>query len=105
MGLTWSAPEPPAGIPLRVMTYNVQLWQRRNVPAIMKEILEVDPDVLCLQDARPTRNTSLAGYFKSRNVAMFGQYVVVSKFPIVDSTSGIFPTTAKPTLTCARAST
>ena len=31
---------------------------------------------------------SLAGYLKSRNVAMFGQYVFVSKFPIVDSTVG-----------------
>ena len=49
------APKPQAGIPLRVMTYNMQLWQRRNVPAIMKEILDADPDVLCLQDARATR--------------------------------------------------
>ena len=81
-------PEAQDGIPLRVMTYNVQLWQRRNVPALMKEILEADPDVLCLQDARNTRATPLASYFKSRNVAMFGQYVVVSKFPIVDSTVG-----------------
>jgi vancomycin resistance protein VanJ len=88
MGLTWRSPEAHAGIPLRVMTYNVQLWQRRNVPALMKEILDADPDVLCLQDARNTRNTPLAAYFKTRNVAMFGQYVVVSKFPIVDSTVG-----------------
>ena len=88
MGMTWSSQEDHEGIPLRVMTYNIQLWQRRNVPAIMKEILNVDPDVLCLQDARSTRNTPLAGYFKNRNVSMFGQYVVVSKFPIVESTVG-----------------
>jgi vancomycin resistance protein VanJ len=89
MGLTWSVREPQDdGIALRVMTYNVQLWQRRNVPAIMKEILDADPDVLCLQDARSTRVTPLASYLKSRNVAMFGQYVVVSKFPIVESTVG-----------------
>ena len=88
MGLTWSSQQPQAGIPLRVMTYNVQLWQRRNVPAIMKEIREADPDVLCLQDARSTRNTPFVSYFKTRNVAMFGQYVVVSKFPIVESTVG-----------------
>jgi vancomycin resistance protein VanJ len=88
MGLTWSVQRAQDGIPLRVMTYNVQMWQRRNVRAVLKEILEANPDVLCLQDARSTRTTPLADYLESRNVAMFGQYVVASKFPIVDSTVG-----------------
>ena len=88
MGLTWSSQQPQPGIRVRVMTYNVQLWQRRSVPAIVREILEADPDVLCLQDARRTKSTPLAEYLEKRNVAMFGQYVVVSKFPIVESSVG-----------------
>jgi endonuclease/exonuclease/phosphatase (EEP) superfamily protein YafD len=88
MGLTWSVQRAQDGIPLRVMTYNVQMWQRRNVPAVLNEILKADPDVLFLQDARSTHNTPLGGYLRSRSVAMFGQYVVASKFPIVDSTVG-----------------
>ena len=88
MGLSWSSHQARDGVPLRVMTYNVQLWQRRNVPAIVNEILDADPDVLCLQDARGAQNTLLAPYLKRRNVTMFGQYVVVSKFPILDTTVG-----------------
>lgn len=88
MGLSWGSPEAADGVPIRVMTYNVQLWQRRNVPAMLNEILAADPDVLCLQDARDARNTRLASYFQRRNVAMFGQYVFVSKFPITDATVG-----------------
>jgi len=88
MGLSWNSHQTTDGIPLRVMTYNIQLWQRRNVPAILKEILAADPDVLCLQDARDAKSTALSTYLENRNVAMFGQYVFVSKFPIVDSTVG-----------------
>ena len=88
MGLTWSSPRAAEGVPLRLMTYNVQLWQRRNVPAILSEILAADPDVLCLQDARDAKSTRLASYFQRRNVAMFGQYVFVTKFPILDATVG-----------------
>lgn len=88
MGLSWSSPRSAEGVPVRLMTYNVQLWQRRNVPAILNEILAADPDVLCLQDARNAKNTPLASYLQRRNVAMFGQYVFVSKFPIVDATVG-----------------
>jgi len=88
MGFSWSSPETSEGVPLRVMTYNIQLWQRRNVPAILNEILAADPDVLCLQDARGVKNTGLSSYLEHRNVAMFGQYVFVSKFPVVDATVG-----------------
>ena len=45
MRFSWSFPEVPEGVPLRVMTYNIQLWQRRNAPAILNEILAADPDV------------------------------------------------------------
>ena len=88
MGLSWSTREATNGTPFRLMTYNIQLWQRRNVPAILKEILAADPDVLCLQDARDAKNTRLSTYLENRNVAMFGQYVFVSKFPILDATVG-----------------
>jgi len=88
MGFSWSSQQAVEGVPLRVMTYNVQLWQRRNMPAILNEILAADPDVLCLQDARDAKNTRFASYLQRRNVAMFGQYVFVTKFPIVDATVG-----------------
>jgi endonuclease/exonuclease/phosphatase (EEP) superfamily protein YafD len=88
MGFSWSSSEESEGFALRVMTYNVQLWARRNVPAILDEILAADPDVLCLQDARDVKNTRLSSYLEHRNVAMFGQYAFVSRFPIVDATVG-----------------
>lgn len=88
MGLSWGSQQTREGTPLRLMTYNVQLWQRRNVPAIVREILDADPDVLSLQDARGVRDTPLAPYLKRRHVAMFGQYVFVSKFPIVETSVG-----------------
>jgi len=88
MGLSWSSPQAAEGLPIRLMTYNVQLLARRNVPAVLNEILAADPDVLCLQDARDAKNTRLGPYLQRRNVAMFGQYVLVSKFPIADATVG-----------------
>ena len=88
MGFTWAPRQNPDGPTIRLATYNVQVWQRRHVPSILDEIIAADPDVLCLQDARGIRNTRAAAHFKTQNVAMFGQYVVVSKFPIIESTVG-----------------
>ena len=89
MGLCWSTERAaPAGTTLRVMTYNVQLWQRRNVPTILNEILEADPDVLCLQDARGASSGRVGAFFKGWHLASAGQYVIASKFPIVDTDVG-----------------
>jgi endonuclease/exonuclease/phosphatase (EEP) superfamily protein YafD len=92
MGFSWSRqPVPrdvPGGVPLRVMTYNVQLWQREYAPNIVTEIREADPDVLVLQDARAASNTVLDEFLKNLKVASFGQYIIASKFPIVDPVVG-----------------
>jgi endonuclease/exonuclease/phosphatase (EEP) superfamily protein YafD len=88
MGFTWASRDPSPLPTLRLATYNVQLWQRRSFPSILNEIEAADPDVLCLQDARGIRNTRFGARLKERHVAMFGQYVVVSKFPILESTVG-----------------
>lgn len=89
MGFTWSLRSASAeDITLRVATYNVQVWQRRNIPAILGEIIAAGPDVLCLQDARGVENTRAKAYLADRHVATQGQYVVASRFPIIESVAG-----------------
>jgi vancomycin resistance protein VanJ len=77
-----------AGVPLRVMTYNVQLWQSAYAPDVVDEIREAHPDVLLLQDARAAGPTVLDEFLKDWKVASFGQYIIASKFPILDPTIG-----------------
>ena len=88
MGFSWANPAPAEGTPLRVMTYNVQLWQRRTVGAILEEIRLADPDILCLQDAYGATRGRVGEYLRSRHVAAFGQYVIASRFPVVRSVAG-----------------
>jgi endonuclease/exonuclease/phosphatase (EEP) superfamily protein YafD len=89
MGFCWNtARAAPPGTSLRVMTYNVQLWQRANVPAIISEIRNAAPDILCLQDARGASRGQVSAFLKSWHVASAGQYVIASKFPFVDSAVG-----------------
>jgi endonuclease/exonuclease/phosphatase (EEP) superfamily protein YafD len=89
MGFRWNATvTPPAGIRMRVMTYNIQLWQRANLPSIISEIRAADPDVLCLQDARAGRTTELDEFLKAWHTTSFGQYVIASKLPIADAIVG-----------------
>jgi vancomycin resistance protein VanJ len=89
MGFCWNTTQgAPTGTSLRVMTYNVQLWQRANVPAIISEIRDAAPDILCLQDARGASRGQVSAFLKGWHVASAGQYVIASKFPIVDSTVG-----------------
>ena len=88
MGFCWSNPERGEGAPLRVMTYNVQLWQRRAVGAILDEIRLADPDILTLQDAYGATRGRVGDYLRNRHVASFGQYVIASRFPVVASAPG-----------------
>jgi endonuclease/exonuclease/phosphatase (EEP) superfamily protein YafD len=89
MGFTWSTTRTaPAGTSLRVMTYNVQLWQRANVAAIISEIRNAAPDILCLQDARGASRGQVGPFLKGWYVESAGQYVIASKFPFVDSAVG-----------------
>lgn len=89
MGFSWGRPaQDPEGTPLRAMTYNVQLWQRGTVGAILQEIRQADPDILCLQDAYGATRGRVGDHLKSRHVASFGQYVIASKFPVIGSAVG-----------------
>jgi vancomycin resistance protein VanJ len=89
MGFEWNSSAPrSSGRSLRVMTYNVQLWQRRNFPAILQEVRAADPDVLCLQDAGGLTGTKLESLLQDRHVAAFGQYLIVSRFPVVQQVVG-----------------
>ena len=97
MGFRWNgAPHPDAGTSVRVMSYNVQLWQRRNIPAIIDEIRRAHPDVLLLQDARGFSRGMLSDVLRGRDFAAYGQYVIASRFPIVDSTAGDISYRAEP---------
>ena len=89
MGFRWNAAiSPPPGVRMRVMTYNIQLWQRMNLPSIIDEIRAAAPDVLCLQDARGGSPTELDEFLKAWHTTSFGQYVIASKFPIADAIVG-----------------
>ena len=92
MGFCWSRQSAPASVPdgvsLRVMTYNVQLWQSAYARGVVDEIQKADPDVLLLQDARAAGPTILDEFLKTWKVASFGQYIIASKFPILDRVVG-----------------
>lgn len=88
MGWCWSFHADPAGLPLRVMTYNVQLWGRASSSRVAAEIENARPDILCLQDARLPGGTALDELLEHWHVASFRQYVIASRFPIVDSAVG-----------------
>jgi vancomycin resistance protein VanJ len=95
MGFCWSSQSRrdasggvPVGVPLRVMTFNVQLWQSAYAPDVVDEIREAHPDVLLLQDARAAGLTVLDEFLKTWKVASYGQYIIASKFPILDPMVG-----------------
>jgi vancomycin resistance protein VanJ len=88
MGFCWSAQRRVEGVPLRVMTYNVQLWQSQDLSEVVAEIRTAHPDILFLQDARTGRRPVLDNFLSDLNVASFGQYVIASKFPIFESAPG-----------------
>ncbi len=78
--------------PLRLMTYNAKtsLAVRRpaGMRALREEIRRQDPDILVMQDANEMADlprplpSNWGKAFGSREVYMFGQYVVASRFPL-----------------------
>ena len=65
-GFRWNSQSVETAETFRVMTYNVQIWQqRRNIRALIAEIEEAEPDVLCLQDARGAMNGRLGEFLHS----------------------------------------
>lgn len=83
MGFCWSVRPAAEGQPLRVMTYNVELWNKLALVEIAREIREHNPDILCLQDARGALVSNLESVLSEWNVAVQDQYVIASRFPFI----------------------
>ena len=87
MGFRWGAQKEIAGIPVRVMTYNIEEWDRKQVWAIASEISTADPDIVCLQDAGGGARR-LAPLPPHWNVVRAGEYVIATRFPITSHSIG-----------------
>lgn len=90
---------------IKVMNYNVRLFNlydwipEKNIDTKIVDFIKAEtPDILCIQDYRPTSTVDLS-FFKykfkktSGNKIHNGQ-VILSKFPIINSGSLEFPNTA-----------
>jgi endonuclease/exonuclease/phosphatase (EEP) superfamily protein YafD len=87
MGFCWPlhmTPNLPAGIPLRVMTWNVHNGEQDKlaVLAIMREIDLNQPDIIFLQAASSMLNGPLGNYFRKWNVQNEGEYIIASRLPL-----------------------
>jgi endonuclease/exonuclease/phosphatase (EEP) superfamily protein YafD len=86
---------------LRLMTYNVKAYLALNRPngvaEVALEVLQHDPDVVVMQDAgqfldeRQSPPTALKTIFGQREVYVFGQYLVASRFPLKNCQPGLIP--------------
>jgi vancomycin resistance protein VanJ len=79
----------PAGSPLRLLTFNIHSGAR-GVKAIDRVIDEIQPDVICLQEAQlwPRRGgppDPLADLLDGYSVVTHGELAIASKYPILSS--------------------
>lgn len=97
MGLAWGAPD-KGSLRLRVMTYNIKSYRADDRPdsygRIAWEVLQNDPDILVLQDARHlpdskgTMPEPVRKMLGDRTVHTYGQYVVASRYELRDCGPG-----------------
>ena len=97
MGLTWGHPD-KGSQRLRVMTYNVKSYLADDRPEsygrIAWEVLQSDPDILVLQDARHLIDSKGAmpqpvrRMFSDRTIYNYGQYIVASRHMLRDCGPG-----------------
>ncbi len=92
MGLTFGFPDSGSGR-VRFMTYNIKAYlavKDGGYPLLAWEIATHDPDVLVMQDAgvltaqRVETPGTAQAIFDGRQGYSFGQYVVLSRFPLRD---------------------
>ena len=86
---------------VRMMTYNIKAYlaghEAGAFAPLAWEVLEQDPDILVMQDAerlterREEAPDTASPIFKGRQVFAFGQYIVVSRFPLRDCQVGKIP--------------
>jgi endonuclease/exonuclease/phosphatase (EEP) superfamily protein YafD len=85
MGYCWHLPWPVStanATRLRVMTYNVKLGHG-NRNAIVRDIIQTNPDILLVQERGGALNDLLRTLYSNRYAIARGQYLIVSRFPIV----------------------
>jgi endonuclease/exonuclease/phosphatase family metal-dependent hydrolase len=66
------------------MTCNAK-YGKRDISALIDDILWNEPDVVLLQDAENSLSGPLGKFFREWNVKSNGQYIIASKFPISDT--------------------
>lgn len=86
MGFQWTGgAAAPAGDHVRLMTYNIK-WCLRGVGVIASEVKKNSPDILLMQDANASESKidTLRAVLAYRYWIVSGQYIVASRFPLVD---------------------
>ncbi|MEA5113264.1 MAG: endonuclease/exonuclease/phosphatase family protein [Geobacteraceae bacterium] len=84
MGFCWplhSAPAQTGGISIRVMTCNAK-YGKRDVSALIDDMLWYKPDLVFLQDASGAMNGPLKDFFRGWSLYSHGQYVTASRLPL-----------------------
>lgn len=97
MGLAWGSADHGSGR-VRVMTYNVKAYllrhQAQAFTLLEQEVAQHAPDILVMQDAgeltelRRQQPATAASIYAGRHIYAFGQYVVVSRYPLRDCRPG-----------------
>ena len=85
MGFCWRLPEQPkpvaVGTTLRLMTCNIKSG-RRDIEALISDIVRYKPDLVFLQDAGNVMSGPLGDRFRDWHVCSDGQYVIASRWPL-----------------------
>ncbi len=85
MGFHWAfRPHQAAaqgGGTLRVMTCNIK-YGRRDLAALISDLVRYRPDVVFLQDVEYTMKGPLGAFFRDWHVRSYGQYVIASRWPL-----------------------
>lgn len=83
LNIRFATPQPPRdSTRVRVMSYNVK-WGNRSAGGVIRNVQNVAPDVLVLQDATYALDTKLKALKEKQNVAIHHQYAILSRFPIL----------------------
>lgn len=97
MDFSWPLPaarSTPAGVPLRVMTWNIKYGYHDLAPLLV-ELERRKPDVVLFQDAIGCLNGPLGEYFKGWEVRSSGQYLIASRYPLSQADVHRLPTSSR----------
>jgi vancomycin resistance protein VanJ len=105
MGFCWplaAQPKPAAGIPLRVMTWNIKYakFGKLAIPAMLALLSDIDrnrPDLLIFQEAGGALDGPLGAYLKNWQVRSHGEFIVASRFPLLEPADRRVPLRGKHT--------